>query len=111
MFERPFKRRAWPGSGLHVCSSCRGDFVHAIRRQRESDARWLLCLRCGQCGGCRDVVVSDDLVRRFDEDVARGLAAIEGDVTTLDRERMAALVEVFAAALQHDLIDAGDFRA
>jgi len=25
-------------------------------------------------------------------------------------ERLAALVEVFAAALRHDLIDAGDFR-
>lgn len=99
-----------PGSGLHVCSSCRGDFVHLTQRRREGDGRWLLRLRCGQCEACRDVVVSDDLVRRFDEDVSRGLAAIAGDVTALDREHMAGFIEVFAAALQHDLIDAGDFR-
>jgi hypothetical protein len=110
MFERPFKRQAWPGSGLHVCSACRSDFVHAFQRRRESEARWRITLRCGQCGGCRDVIASDDLARRFDEDVSRGLAAIASDLDTLDRERMIAQVEAFAAALQRDLIDAGDFR-
>jgi hypothetical protein len=110
VFERAFNRRPWPGSGLHICSSCRSNFVHATERRRESEARWRVFLRCGQCGGCRDVVVGDDLVRRFDEDVSRGLAAIESDLTTLDRERMAQQVESFAAALQRDLIDAGDFR-
>ena len=54
--------------------------------------------------------VSDDLVRRFDVDVSRGLAAIADAVTTLDGERMADQTEVFAAALQHNLIDAADFR-
>jgi len=29
VFERPFRPRGWPGSGLHLCSSCRSDFVHA----------------------------------------------------------------------------------
>jgi hypothetical protein len=110
VFERQFMRRAWPGSGLHVCSSCRSDFVHATDKHRESAARWRMRLRCGQCGGCRDVIVSEDLVRRFDADVSRGLASIAGDLETLDRERMAAQVEAFAAALRRDLIDAGDFR-
>lgn len=102
--------RAWPGSGLHVCGSCRSDFVHSTQRQREDDGRWLLRLRCGQCGGCRDVVVSEDLVQRFDADVARGLATIAEAVTALDRQRMADEADVFAAALRQGLIDAGDFR-
>ena len=110
MFERPIRRRAWPGSGLHVCSACRSDFVHATERRRESEAVWWMSLRCGQCGGCRDVVVGSDLVRRFDADVSRGLATIASDLDTLDRERMAAQVEAFASALRRDLIDAGDFR-
>ena len=103
--------RSWPGSGLHVCASCRrSEFVHAVERQRESDARWRLRLRCGQCGRCRDVIVSDDLLRRFDADVSRGLVAIASAVTTLDRARMADQADAFAAALRLDLIDAGDFR-
>jgi hypothetical protein len=81
-----------------------------LDRHQESDARWRLSLRCGQCGSCRDVIVSDDLARRFDADVSRGLAAIASTLTTLDRERMADQTEAFAAALRLDLIDAGDFR-
>ena len=67
-------------------------------------------LRCGQCGDCRDVVVSEDLVRRFDADAARGLADIAGDLKALDLARMADQAEAFATALRHDLIDACDFR-
>jgi hypothetical protein len=121
MFERPFNRRArrakalapspaWPGSGLHVCSTCRSGFVHSMERRRDRHARWLLRLRCGQCGACRDVIVNDDLLQRFDADVSRGLAAIASDLATLDREHMARQVEAFAAALERDLIDPGDFR-
>jgi DNA-directed RNA polymerase subunit RPC12/RpoP len=124
MFKRPFgrgadrRRRApaaggspaYPGSGLHVCAECRSDFVHALERHREGDARWLMLLRCGRCGSRREVIVSDDLVLRFDADVARGLAVIAGAPTTLDHERMAEQADTFAAALQLDLIDAGDFR-
>lgn len=99
-----------PGSGLHVCASCRSDFVHAAERRRQSDARWRMLLRCGECGGSRDVLVSEDLLRRFDADVLRGLTAIARDVTTLDRERMARQADTFATALQRDLVDAGDFR-
>jgi hypothetical protein len=121
VFRRPFNRHArrakapapplpWPGSGLHVCCSCRSDLVYATERRREGAGRWRLTLCCGQCGGSRDVVIGDGLVQRFDADVARGLAAIASDITALDRERMTEQVEVFAAALQRDLIDAGDFR-
>jgi hypothetical protein len=124
MFKRPFGRgarrrrraealsgpRAYPGSGLHVCADCRSDFVHAVERHRESDARWLMLLRCGRCGGCREVIVSEDLVLRFDADVSRTLAVIAGAAATLDQERMAEEADTFAAALQLDLIDAGDFR-
>ena len=103
--------RSWPGSGLHVCATChRSASVHALERHREKDARWRMRLRCGQCGRSREVTVSDDLVRRFDADVSVGLAAIAGAITTLDREHMAAQAEAFAAALRHDLIDAGDFH-
>jgi hypothetical protein len=121
VFERAFNRqarrakalgppRAWPGSGLHVCSACRSDFVHSADRRREGEARWRLGLRCGRCGACRDVIVSDDLLQRFDADVSRGLGAIAGDLATLDREHMAQQVEAFSIALERDLIDPGDFR-
>jgi hypothetical protein len=88
----------------------RSEFVHALERHRERNGRWRIRLRCGHCGGCRDVVVSDDVADRFDADVSRGRAAVADAVTTLDYERMADEAVRFAAALQHDLIDAADFR-
>ena len=65
-------RAPLPGSGLHVCPVCHGDFVHREYAQAEGAGRQRLGLRCGECGAERDVVVSDDLARRVGEDMARG---------------------------------------
>jgi hypothetical protein len=65
--------------------------------------RWDLRLRCGQCGTYRDVV------KRYDLDLQRGIAEIAAALERHDHERMTAEAQVFIAALQHDIIDAGDF--
>ena len=41
--------------------------------------RWDLRLRCGQCGTYRDVVVSDDVAKRYELDLQRGVAEIAAD--------------------------------
>ena len=72
--------------------------------------RWGLRLRCGQCGTYRDVVVSDDVAKRYESDLQRGMVEIAAALERHDHERMTAEAEVFIAALQHGLIDAADFR-
>ena len=67
-------------------------------------------LRCGQCGTYRDVVVSDEVVTRYDLDLQCGMVEIAAALERHDHERMTAEAEVFIAALQHGLIDAADFR-
>jgi hypothetical protein len=74
-------------------------------------ARWDLRLRCGQCGTFRDVRVSDGDAKRYDADLSRGMAEIAAALEREDHERMTYEVRVFIAALEHDLIDAGDFRS
>ena len=80
----------------------------------EADAldhgRWDLRLRFGQCRTYRDVVVSDDVAKRYESDLQRGMVEIAAALERHDHERMTAEAEVFIAALQHDLIDAADFR-
>ena len=71
--------------------------------------RWDLRLRCGQCGTYRDLVVTDDVAKRYDLDLQRGMAEIAVALELQDQERMTAEANVFIAALRHDLIDAGDF--
>jgi hypothetical protein len=48
-------------------------------------------------------------VKRYDLDLQRGIAEIAAALERHDHERMTAEARVFIAALQHDIIDAGDF--
>ena len=80
-----------------------------VESEALDDGRWELRLRCGQCGTYRDVVVSDDVAKRYDLDLQRGMAEIAAALERHDHERMTAEARVFIAALRHDLIDAGDF--
>jgi transcription elongation factor Elf1 len=109
-----FKRRRRqppPGSGLHQCPLCHDDFVVPVDADPLDHGHWDLRLRCGQCGTYRDVVVSDDVANRYSDDLDRGMAEIAAALREQDRERMTAEAQVFIAALEHDLIDGGDFAS
>ena len=103
------RRTPVPGSGLHVCPGCRAPFVHPVARSRIDGARWSMTLRCGECRWQREVVVADDIVARFDDDVRAATRSIARALERADRERLAREADAFAAALDRDLIDAADF--
>jgi hypothetical protein len=105
----PKRRQPPPGSGLHQCPLCHDDSVVPVIAKALDLGRWELRLRCGQCETFRDVIVSDDVAKRFDADLGRGLGEIAAALRREDHDRMAAEAQAFIAALEHDLIDAGDF--
>jgi hypothetical protein len=76
--------------------------------ETDSD-HWHMLLRCAACETYRDVVVSNDVAKRYEEDLRRGMAEIAAELERSDRARMALEVDVFVAALDRDLIDAEDF--
>ena len=67
----------------------------------------ILC--CGECRSQREVVVADDVVVRFDDDVRAATRPIARAIERADRDRLAREADAFAAALDRDLIDAADF--
>jgi len=76
----------------------------------ESDAdHWQMLLRCAACETYRDVLVSNDVAKRYEEDLRRGMAEIAAALERSDRARMAVQVDSFVTALDRDLIDAADF--
>lgn len=105
------RRQPPPGSGLHQCALCHDDFVVPVEAEALDQGRWDLRLRCGQCGTYRDLVVSDDVAKRYELDLTRGMAEIAAALRRQDHERMIAEARVFIAALEHDLIDGGDFAS
>jgi hypothetical protein len=98
-----------PGSGLHVCADCHGDYVHPVEWCEADAEHWWMRLRCGSCFSEREVTVPDAVAQRFGSDLDAAEAAIGRAAATLDQERMEREVEAFAAALERDLIDADDF--
>jgi hypothetical protein len=53
--------------------------------------------------------VSDDVAKRYESDLQRGMVEIAAALERHDHERMTAEAEVFIAALEHDIVDAEDF--
>jgi hypothetical protein len=66
-------------------------------------------LRCAECDASRDVIVSNRDAERFETALHARAAVLSRSLRELESEQMAAEAEVFVAALQRDLIDAGDF--
>jgi hypothetical protein len=115
MFERLRRRhgarRSAPSerTRLEVCTSCHSDFVHPVEWSESGDEHWWMLLRCGECRAERVVRVADAIARRFGDSLDTAEREMVRAAARLDAERMAGEVEVFAAALERDLIEPADF--
>ncbi len=92
-----------------ACEQCRSRFVCPIEWETADEDHWRITCRCGACGAWHDASLTNDEAAVWDVELDRQSAVIERAVQRLDRERMSAEVEAFAAALRRDLIDAADF--
>ena len=114
MFKRPRRRHrrhaARPDpTRLDVCTSCEADYVHPVEWHESGDEHWWMLLRCGECRAEREVRVADAVARRFGDSLDTAESEMARAAARLDAERMAGEVEVFAAALERDLIEPADF--
>jgi hypothetical protein len=103
------RRKPVPGSGLHQCCLCRADSVVPVAWDEADDDHWHMLLRCAECETYRDVVVSDEVAKRYEVDLQRGMSEIARALERSDRARMTHDVNTLIAALERDLIDAADF--
>ena len=94
---------------LEVCTGCDSDYVHPVEWSESGDEHWWMLLRCGECGAEREVTVANLIAQRFGDTLDEAARDIGRMVARLDAERMASEVEMFAAALERDLIDPADF--
>jgi hypothetical protein len=96
-------------SGLSTCVMCHRDMVVPVEWDTVAGERWWIFVRCAHCGISREVVVTDEVARRYDDELSVGTAAIRRAADRLEQERMSAEVEHFVAALERDLIEPSDF--
>jgi hypothetical protein len=91
------------------CPTCAAEFLCPIEWGTVDDERWWVLSRCGQCGHWIETQITNEQAKRLDLELNRQQALIRRAADRLEAERMAVEADAFIAALQRDLIDAGDF--
>ncbi len=94
---------------LHVCACCGGELVHPIDWVEESPERWRILMRCPDCDARHEGVFGRTIVERLDDELDRASAAMLSDYRQLTHANMAEEADIFARALELDLIGADDF--
>lgn len=97
-------------AGLHVCPECGSCLVQPTRWEQTSKrGHWHLWRRCPECEWRCDGIHGEREIDAFDETLDVGAEELTAELRELERERMRDVAEVFATALQADLITADDF--
>ena len=92
-----------------VCPVCNGDFVCPIEWEPVDEGHIWVLLRCGECGTWRDAEFTDEVLDRFDRKLDEATVQIAMAADRLHADWRSTEADAFAAALDRDLIDAGDF--
>ena len=92
-----------------LCPVCGGDFVYPVRWREVSETHIWVRLRCGGCETWREDIFTDEVLDRFDRWLDEATAQIANEADRLHRDWRSKEADAFAAALDRDLIDAGDF--
>jgi hypothetical protein len=94
--------------GLETCALCETDYVNPVVWE-PVEAGWWMRLRCGECATYREVTVSDEVAAHFDRELNRRADVLARALQRIERQEMAAEVEMIIGALRRGLIDAADF--
>jgi hypothetical protein len=98
-----------PCEALHVCPRCAGGLVHPLDWVEDSPGRWHILMRCPDCDMLREGVFGQAHVERLDEELDKATGALLSDLKQLTHANMVEEIEIFARALQLDLIGPSDF--
>lgn len=93
----------------HLCPVCAGDFVYPVHWHEASETHLWVQLRCGECDTWWEGTFTDDALDRFDRKLDETSRLMADEADRLHREWRSTEADAFAAALDRDLIDAGDF--
>ena len=91
------------------CPSCGADFLCPLDWAPPDDCNWWVQSRCGECGHWSEMLIDNAQAARLDLELNRQQAVMWRTAERFEAERMAVEADAFIAALQRDLIDAGDF--
>ena len=89
---------------LHICPACASPFVDLVDGAEAVPGHWELTLRCPECERVREVVCAEADLARLEEELSRGVAALEQELERVSRLAFEEDVERIVAALRADAI-------
>lgn len=98
-----------PCARLVDCPVCGQDLVNPVCWDERDATHWSIRLRCGGCGHLREAHATDEEAQGFERDLEQRARQIAATVAVSEHESMRAAAATLKAALEHDLIDPGDF--
>jgi hypothetical protein len=105
-----FRRRIpQPLDTVRSCPVCHGQFTCPISWEPRGERHWHLVMHCGDCDWWYEETIDNARAAQLDRELDGDQRAIRRVLNHLDRERMAAEIDLFVTALGQDLIDPGDF--
>ncbi|HEX6667452.1 MAG TPA: hypothetical protein VF081_12745 [Solirubrobacterales bacterium] len=108
--REPGQNETEQASNLHVCPECKSNLVQPTCWERADDrAHWRVWRRCPECEWSCQGVHGESEIDAFDEQLDIGAHALADELRELEHSNMAAMTDVFVAALAADLITADDF--
>jgi len=103
------KPRTQPIEDLHVCPRCSSELVQPGVWAPVDTQRWRVELSCPDCHWFGAGVYGQQALDRFDEILDDGAAELVRELQDLAEANMRADIELFAEALEADLILPEDF--
>jgi len=94
---------------LHVCFYCGGELVHPVDWAEAGTGQWRILLRCPECEATREGVFEQAAVESLDDELDRAAEALLSDLQRVTHANMAEEIDLFARALDADLILPCDF--
>ena len=104
----PFTRTPTPRQ-LHLCGVCASPLVEPDEASRIASDRWLVALRCPECGWHGATEASRVEIEALETVLDHAIEVICEQLTELARERFVDEIERFAAALAAGAIEPMDF--
>ncbi|MFN8174878.1 MAG: hypothetical protein U0T02_07410 [Solirubrobacteraceae bacterium] len=86
--------------GLHVCPRCEAPYVQPLDWSEAGPGHWEVSLRCPSCEWHGDGIFAQEVVERFEEELASGWEELSKDLERLERANMEDQVDRFVSALR-----------
>jgi hypothetical protein len=94
---------------LRSCPLCGSGWVARCEREALAQPHENVAVRCGSCGTWRRVLTNRWAAGAYERGLERDRARMAGMLERFERDQMTRVARLFSAALEHDLVDAGDF--